>query len=192
VNRGTARVVLKLDLRCLGCQGWACGELVKFGRELVNPVCSRSKRTGGAINYWLVASCGVRMLGEGGTKACVKDDKGVLYTLGQPDDALVFEFITKFPHLELKHGCVEQLEIHLKTRYTCVSELDKIVRGFLLSQANEMYLGRQGFILPNVGMIKWMKLNFESDEPAKNIQNINEMMDVIKVKLIPSRCNECT
>jgi hypothetical protein len=30
VNRGTARVVLKLDLRCLGCQGWACEELVKL------------------------------------------------------------------------------------------------------------------------------------------------------------------
>lgn len=104
----------------------------------------------------------------------------------------VFEFVTRIPNLELKRGHVEQLEIHLKDQCTRITELEANVRGFLLSQVDEMYLGTQGFTLPCVGTIKWKKLHIPNDTPANNTQDINEMMDAVMLKLLPLERNQYT
>ena len=95
------------------------------------------------------------------------------------NDDFMFNFVIKIPNLELTRGSIEELEIHMKDERSCIEELHKTVRGFLLSRVNEMYLGPQGFTLPTVGLMKWRKLNFLNDTPENNIQDINEMMDVI-------------
>ena len=122
----------------------------------------------------------------------MSNKKCVAETHDESINDFVFEFVTKIPTLELKRGRVEQLEIQLKDKCTCITELEKNVRGYLLSRADEMYLGTQGFTLPNVGTIKWKKLNIPNDISANNIQDINEMMDAIMMKLVSCEGNICT
>ena len=117
--------------------------------------------------------------------AAMSNEKCVVETHDESVNDFVFEFVTKIPNLELKRGCVEQLEIHLNDQCTRITELEKNVRGFLLSRADEMYLGTQGFTLPRVGTVKWKKLNIPNDSPTNNILDINEMMDAIMLKLVP-------
>ena len=117
----------------------------------------------------------------------------------------VFGYVTKFPIVTLRRGFVEQLEVHMKDRFTCIAEIERNMRACLLADFAKMHQGlpdkhgfvmcpqgRNGCMLPKVGNIEWKRLNVPIDTLDNNVQDIHEIMDFIKCRFVPLVRCECT
>jgi hypothetical protein len=135
----------------------------------------------------------------------MSDETYIVKTHDESVSDFVFGYVTKYPVVKLRRGCVEQLEIHMKDQFTCIAEVERNMRGCLLTEFAQMHvglqakagfiacpLGRQGCMLPKVGCIQWKKLDIPIDTLANNVQDVHEIMDFIKMRLVPFEKCECT
>ncbi len=116
----------------------------------------------------------------------MSDETCIIKTHDESVSDFVFGYVTIFPVVKLRRGFVEQLEIHMKDQFTCIAEVEKNMRGCLLTEFAQMHvglqakagfiecpLGRQGCMLPKVGYIQWKKLNIPIDTLANNVQDVH-------------------
>ena len=114
-------------------------------------------------------------------------DKSTTHTENLP-----FKTTIKIPHLPLSRGNMKEIEINSDDPQTTLSFTVGTIRGFLLSRANQMETGPQGFFLPGAGSIKWKQLVLPNDSPINNAHDTDEIINDIRTILLSPITNHST